>query len=236
MREKPAGWFVYRCSGSETGELEDLLVSLGIKAWTPRAWVRKRLPRRKARETVLIGILPSYLFVGVHSDLEVLAGLSFKHNLWGPMAIQGKRVEVADKDLEGLRAFENRHGLPQKRVGSLPSDGSRGAPSDGSRGPSDKPGRAGKSQNCQDASEFYPGDLVLIASGPLAPLRLSAIVERVEGDRVHLSATDRLPVIEASVRQLQLISRQKTSEPSASSPFPKGVGKATFTTKGARKG
>lgn len=231
MREQPAGWFVYRCSGSETGDLEDLLVSLEIKAWTPRAWVRKRLPRRKARETVLLGILPSYIFVGVHSDLELLAGLSFKHNLWGPMVIQGKRVEVADKDLEGLRAFENRHGLPQKRVGPPPSD----APSDVSRGASDKAGRAGEFRASQDASEFCPGDLVLIASGPLGSLKLEATVEKVEGDRVHLSATDRLPVVEASVQQLKLISRQKTSEPSASSPFSKVNGKATFTTKGVRK-
>jgi hypothetical protein len=118
-REDPAGWLVYRCPGSETGDLEDRLGELGHKVWTPRVWFKKRVPRKRLYRVVLLSMLPSYLFVSRHADLEALAALGAKHGFWGPMAIRGVRVELRDQDLDGLRAADDRTSRPRKWIEPL---------------------------------------------------------------------------------------------------------------------
>lgn len=168
-RDDPAGWLVFRCPGSETGNLEDLLGEMGYKVWTPRVWFKKRIPRKKLYRVVLLSMLPSYLFVARSSDLKALEGLGAKHGFWGPMVIQGKRVEIYDKDLDGLREADDRTSAPKKWV-------------DPPSGPVGGVEEFGKTQD-----ELRKGDLVAVSSGPLAHLQIVAPVDEVAGDRVCIS-------------------------------------------------
>lgn len=212
-RDDPAGWLVYRCSGSETGSLEDRLGELGHKVWAPRAWVSKRVPRKRVRRVVLLAMLPSYLFVSKHADLEALASLGAKFGFWGPMAIRGVRVELKDRDLDGLRAADDRVSAPKKWVD--PPDpltqensvvekasstdrlsGAMVAPkarSDRHGARSDRPGvQSGSTEEQTRAStkhyEHLKGSSVLVSSGPLAQLGLIALLEEIDGDRACISA------------------------------------------------
>lgn len=201
-REDPAGWLVYRCPGSETGDLEDRLGEMGHKVWTPRTWVSKRVPRKRVRRVVLLAMLPSYLFVSRHADLEALASLGAKHGFWGPMAIRGVRVELKDKDLDGLRAADDRTSAPKKWVDPLApkspivvrplTDKISGAliaqktPISVEEGASVSTGGGGDFQKTQD--EIRVGDTVKVSSGPLSQLGLVALLEEVDGDRACISA------------------------------------------------
>lgn len=211
-RDDPAGWLVFRCPGSETGNLEDLLGEMGHKVWTPRVWVSKRVPRRKVRRVVLLAMLPSYLFVSRHADLEELAALGAKHGFWGPMAIRGKRVELKDKDLDGLREADDRVSAPKRWVDPLapkspvvvrpltdrfsgglvaPAKGSSDplppqTPSLATQGASRSPGGGGTDNIPQDIIEV--GQMVEVSSGPLAQLGLVALLEEIDGDRACISA------------------------------------------------
>lgn len=208
-RDDPAGWLVFRCPGSETGNLEDLLGEMGYKVWTPRVWFKKRIPRKKLYRVVLLSMLPSYLFVARSSDLKALEGLGAKHGFWGPMVIQGKRVEIYDKDLDGLREADDRTSAPKKWVDPLAiseteqknvtrayrgplTDQSSGAliapPRDSqmsSNPPSGPVGGVEEFGKTQD--ELRKGDLVAVSSGPLAHLQIVAPVDEVAGDRVCIS-------------------------------------------------
>lgn len=198
--KNPAGWLVYRCSGSETGTLEELLNSLEHETWTPRTWVSKRLPRRKARETVLLGMLPSYLFVRVGVDLHAMASLGAKHGIWGPMVLRGERVVIADRDLDGLRGFDDRVSQPRRWIELLDPEVAARTPSahvtpqthvtSQTHVKEVAPGRHPRSevngQILQDAISI--GDRVRLIKGPLAPLGIEGDVEEVLKDgRLQLS-------------------------------------------------
>lgn len=114
----PAGWLILRCAGSKTLEIEDFLSENGVLSWTPRRWVRKRLPRRKARVETLVSVLPSYVFVRVVEDLDLkplMAGL-FSYSL--VKAEAGEVVVLKDKELDGLRAFDVREAPDHRRRGT----------------------------------------------------------------------------------------------------------------------
>lgn len=151
---------------------------------------------------VLLAMLPSYLFVSRHADLEALASLGAKHGFWGPMAIRGVRVELRDADLDGLRAADDRISAPKKWgdpltpvspivVRPLPDKISgaliaQKAPSQQSQGASASTGGGGDFQKSQDAIRV--GDTVKVSSGPLSQLGLVALLEEVDGDRACISA------------------------------------------------
>lgn len=197
---------MFRCPGSETGNLEDLLGEMGHKVWTPRVWVSKRVPRRKVRRVVLLAMLPSYLFVSKHADLDQLERLGAKHGFWGPMAIRGKRVELKDEDLDGLREADDRVSAPKRWVdplapkspvavrpltdrfggGLIAQKDHTSAPSLATQGASRSSGGGATDNIPQD--EVRVGQMVEVSSGPLAQLGLVALLEEIEGDRACISA------------------------------------------------
>lgn len=200
-REDPAGWWVFRCSGSETGDLEEKLSESGHTVWTPRTWYRKRVPRKKVYRDILMAMLPSYLFVSQHADLDLLASLGAKHGFWGPMAIRGVRVLIKDADLAGLRAADDRTSAPRKWVEPIPEPVHLGPISqreqekqlESPRGliSSQKPahttpGGGRRISIPQDAHR--KGAWVKLTKGPLGSLGLEGRIEEVRGQEICISA------------------------------------------------
>ena len=55
-------WCILRTGGSKTLRLADALAEAGYQVWTPREEYKARLPRRKAKETRHIPIMPTFVF------------------------------------------------------------------------------------------------------------------------------------------------------------------------------
>lgn len=63
-------WCILRVSPSRTIKLADALAA--YEAWTPRETYKRRIPRRPARETITIPIMPSYVFAPAHHINELI--------------------------------------------------------------------------------------------------------------------------------------------------------------------
>jgi hypothetical protein len=120
LRAQEAKWLVLRCEGKLTLDLEDLLVREGLRAWSPRYWLRKRLPRKKVRIWVETALTPSFVFLR-GEDLEWAcnvrddSGVSGhrvtdqgKPVLFRPSKNQGSLLQVFDWELGPLRAYDQR--------------------------------------------------------------------------------------------------------------------------------
>lgn len=193
-RKTPARWMVFRCPGSETGDLEDLLEKLGFSVWTPRVWVSRRVPRRKVRRVILLAMLPSYLFVDAEADRKELEKLGAKHGFWGPMAIRGERVVIKDEDLDGLRESDDRIGPPRRWVDplsqrdTLPPARPRLVVAPATPFPTLIPSTQSPESNAQSQDEIAKGDLVDVISGPLASTGLvGLLVDDLKDGKVCVS-------------------------------------------------
>ena len=193
----PAGWMVFRCSGSETGNLEDKLSELGVSVWTPRVWFSKRVPRKKVRRVVLLAMLPSYLFVSEEEDQRRLMSLGSKHGFWGPMVIKGEVVVIADKDLEGLWAADDRTSAPKRWLDPIPEPVHVPRPRIVVKPADELTTRVGggalvapKSGQTDKKPQYglTIGSKAQITSGPLASLGITGFIEAIEGGTATLSA------------------------------------------------
>lgn len=168
--EHPAGWVILRCAGSKTLEIEDFLSENGFLSWTPRRWVRKRLPRRKARVETLVAVLPSYVFVGVDEDLDLkplMAGL-FSYSL---VKTDGGEVAVLkDKDLDGLRIFDVREFPHHRRRGTDPMPEGAVALAPMPKAPMPK-------VPMPKGSEIPVGAAVRFLEGPFATMEITGVVK-----------------------------------------------------------
>lgn len=113
-------WSVLFCPGSETIEFEEEMRRVGVNAWTPWIWVRKRFPRKKARVWVRTPILPGYMFVKHDEETGRVMHLDrlpspIRMGLV-PFTIRGKYVLVKGWELEGLRSFDDRKRPDEDRV------------------------------------------------------------------------------------------------------------------------
>lgn len=56
-------WQILRCSSKDTLVLEQSLINAGVRAWTPRWKLRRRLPRLRKVVTEIRPLLPTFVFV-----------------------------------------------------------------------------------------------------------------------------------------------------------------------------
>lgn len=104
-------WIVLRTAGSKTLKLADSLHAAGYDVWTPRETLNKRVPRRRARRSDVIPVMPSYVFARARHLLDLICESEtpasqhpdfsvFQHNLRYPL--------IAEEALAPLRSFERK--------------------------------------------------------------------------------------------------------------------------------
>ena len=127
-------WVVVRCSGSLTLEALDALGNAGIRTWTPKVWVSKRVPRKKVRTWRWEAIVPSYLFIPLEDLAPAMNGndpdramsgrvrslATGKPITYAAQMIRGNVMLVGDADLDGLRRFDKAVVHPKSKKLPLP--------------------------------------------------------------------------------------------------------------------
>lgn len=79
----------------------------GLRAWSPRVWVRKRLPRKKARRLTVIPILPTYVFVHQDDFLSYLKEQDGRYWFSSPARFNGYFMTVPETEMAGLAEQDN---------------------------------------------------------------------------------------------------------------------------------
>lgn len=95
-------WFLVRTSSDKTIELADILHHDGIRAWTPRVWVRKRLPRKKARKLVLIPIFPGFIFIHQNSWQDYLDDYEKLYWFSKPQTWLGDHMRIPETEMKRI--------------------------------------------------------------------------------------------------------------------------------------
>lgn len=95
-------WNLVRTSASRTLELTDLLLGDGLRAWSPRVWVRKRLPRKKVRRLTVIPILPTYVFVHQDDFSSYLKERNGRYWFSSPARFNAHFMTVPETEMAGL--------------------------------------------------------------------------------------------------------------------------------------
>lgn len=111
-RKADAKWYVIRVRPALTLSMAAELKTLNILGWTPKVWVRKRLPRKKARRLVLIPLLPGYIFI--HPDAMPEFRKVNPTLFWyaSPYLFNGWEMQVPQSELHVLAESDN----PEKPV------------------------------------------------------------------------------------------------------------------------
>ena len=112
-----SNWCILRTPGRSTLRLAEQLRKRGIEAWAPSKTVDRRIPRRRARVSLCLPILPSFVFANAQSAHR-LSFLSMQPGQLPSFSVfrhSDKIPIVADAELAKLREFEEREALKVKR-------------------------------------------------------------------------------------------------------------------------
>lgn len=117
-------WVVVRCKSSSTLDLEVSLLQVGLRAWTPASYKKRRLPRTRATVLERVALLPSFVFIDIE-DIDASGGFGCleKHFLKALTTGDGTVIRIRDHELTGLREACVREGEEDKPV-SIPDVGS----------------------------------------------------------------------------------------------------------------
>lgn len=118
-------WIILRTSGRHTLRLAATLSEDGYEAWTPVETRTIRIPRANVRRTVMLPIMPSYVFAQAHNliDLIQLAAMKPKprrasqqpaHADFSVMHYNDRIPIIADHHLQSLRTIEAKRRPRQK--------------------------------------------------------------------------------------------------------------------------
>lgn len=108
---KRGDWCILRTSGPHTLPLARSLVEHRYDAWTPIRVEERRRPRSQARRRVEMPILPTFVFVRaaqVEAIAAAMAAPLSPHPPGSVMRYYGRVPEIADSEVRGLRAEEDR--------------------------------------------------------------------------------------------------------------------------------
>jgi hypothetical protein len=104
-------WCILRTGGSRTIPLADSLGKSGFDVWTPREIIRKRLPRRKAKDEYTIPIMATFVFANA-KHLAELTSLSHSwrnpHPDFSVQRYNDRYPIIADDELRPLRMAERK--------------------------------------------------------------------------------------------------------------------------------
>jgi len=104
-------WCILRTRAANTLSLVDTLTRDGFTAWTPVETISRQIPRKKVRVERRVPFVPTYVFADARqlSDLRLLAALPVKDHVdFVVYRYTGKFVFIADRQLDALRAVEDR--------------------------------------------------------------------------------------------------------------------------------
>ncbi len=138
------GWLILRTAGGKTLKLAETLREDGYEAWSPVETRNIRIPRANVRRTVLLPIMPTYVFARAYHliDLLELAAMPVKprrranqpaHPSFSVLHVHDKIPLVSDMSLEGLRYIEFKK-TPRKKALEALKPGSEVAIEGGSFG------------------------------------------------------------------------------------------------------
>jgi len=116
-------WCILRTSGPSTGRLAASLQNAGIEAWTPTEHIQRRMPRGKSKESRIVAMAPTYVFVRwTHEDeLRLIERAEITpHPRFSIFRHCGKTVYVSHRALHQLRALQQ-----DSYIASLPYSGRR---------------------------------------------------------------------------------------------------------------
>jgi transcription antitermination factor NusG len=111
------GWCILRSRGRFTLRLEESLNEDGFEAWTPKEVRKIRIPRTNVRRTVVLPLMPSYVFARANHlvDLLLMAEMSVKprrargqpaHVDFSVMHFHDSIPLIGDRQLQALRHLE----------------------------------------------------------------------------------------------------------------------------------
>lgn len=106
-----AGWCILRTSGGRTLPVAKSLAAAGFDVWTPVRTTKVRVPRSKRVVERQVAMMPTFVFARidrVDELIRVLALPSNPHPRFGIFRHQGKLAVVAEGEIAGLKAAEDR--------------------------------------------------------------------------------------------------------------------------------
>lgn len=118
MSELGGRWIILRTAGPRTLPLARSLQSAGMDVWTPCAWVKRRLPRKRTYVEREAAILPTFVFVRPAHLPELLAALSAHRNPHPAFSLfrhGGAFPIVGDGEMASLHAEEERLAAAYRR-------------------------------------------------------------------------------------------------------------------------
>lgn len=137
MASNEQGWCILRTCSRHTLTLAESLAKDGFEVWTPIETKTIRVPRANAKRTVLLPIMPSYIFARVHHliDLLQLADMPVKprrgaglrdaaHAGFSVLHAFDRIPIVADRHLNELRRLEAKRTPIKKAPYSFPRNAS----------------------------------------------------------------------------------------------------------------
>lgn len=104
-------WCILRTAAPRTIALYRSLLGAGYETWTPIETINRRRPRSRTQDELETPILPTFLFArAAHlPDLMAIPALAFNpHPSFSLFRYDGRIPLVADREIEGLRKFEDR--------------------------------------------------------------------------------------------------------------------------------
>lgn len=156
MMGDEGSWCILRTSGRQTLRLTQTLAEDGFNVWTPSEIVTIRSPRRNARRTATLPVMPGYVFARAEQALELLhLSRSLKegrgagpgrpnHHPFSVWVSNNRAWSVSSADMQALRDYETaahrraaeqaRRALAKQKAAPLPvgvsvkvKEGSHGA-------------------------------------------------------------------------------------------------------------